>query len=212
MLRVLVERVVAGHPMHTLDHLLVDLRLVARQAVLARLHVRVGKHSPVGVVIAFHIRVHRRVADAVAEAGLVMPNREPPYRRNRHGCDHAHRGNGAIALVLRQLARVLAFAHNVLLFLLGFPFAAEERLSTSKIVGGNPLMLHIRKGWFKPVTRVVFEGCAKCRYFPIMLSNASSSRCTACSVLGPITLVEISLMAERALPMAMLVPTMRKIS
>lgn len=144
--------------------------------------------------------------------GWLCQTANPPYRRNRHGCGHAHCGNGAIALVLRQLARVLAFAHNILLFLLCFPFTAEKRLSTSKIVGGNPLMLHIRKGWFKPVTRVVFEGCAKCRYFPIMLSRASNSRCTACSVLGPITLVEISLIAERPLPIAMLVPTMRMIS
>ena len=42
VLRALIEGVVAGYPVHAFDDLLFDLWLVARQAILAGFHVRIG--------------------------------------------------------------------------------------------------------------------------------------------------------------------------
>lgn len=48
--------------------------------------------------------------------------------------------------------------------------------------------------------------------FRTQLSSFSNSRCTPCSALVAMTFVAICLMAERALPMAQLMPAMRSIS
>ena len=53
--------------------------------------------------------------------GWLCQTVNPSYCCNNHGCYHAHRGNGAITLGPREPARVLAFAHKVLLFLLVLP-------------------------------------------------------------------------------------------
>ena len=116
--------IVVGDPLHGLAHLLGDHRLMAAQAVVARLGVRGHQHALVAAVVRVHVAVHGAMADGVAEAGRLVPHPETCTRHHDHRGHDAADDPAALGLALRGrrlrvltgLGELLVFSHSFLSF------------------------------------------------------------------------------------------------
>ena len=145
-LRAGIEVVAAGNPAHALGHLLVDLGLVAAQAV----HIRVGtvigrQHGGASAIDRASLEVgnvlaHGRMAHGPAEAGAVVPGEHAAAghdnHRHRNGSDDAPARR---ALLRRRLGSLLGRLLSVLTHLLHLPtFAPMHGRSRSRRSHNGP--------------------------------------------------------------------------
>ena len=99
----------ASHPSGAFGQLLAQRRHMTSHARNIGTLVHCRQKSRILRVISFHVRVHRRMADSVAETRLFVPHPEPRSGHNQNRRRHAHGNPPARArATLLETARLIA--------------------------------------------------------------------------------------------------------